>query len=307
MTDSILLWGADFIVSLQQFTWWPWGGLMRFLTGLGGMGYLFLVPLVLWGVDRRLGVKLLLLLVLTMYLNTVIKEWFELARPYAADARILSNGEIGYSFPSGHAQLAVVFWGMMALWVGKRWFTGLCLLLMFLTGLSRSYLGVHYPSDVAVGWLLGGLTLWAWQRWAGVAEAWLGEASVNKVSAGKGGEFALWLPSRPVITLFAITLVLLLVAALLESSAMVYGSLGMGLAAGLSALAVADAPQKLSGPRRALRCALGLAAMFAVLALLSKIGDWSALPTAVDSFVLTALFAAVITALLPALFQRVRL
>ncbi|HCS29372.1 MAG TPA: hypothetical protein DIW43_18085 [Spongiibacteraceae bacterium] len=292
MAESILLWGADFIVTLQQFTWWPWEGLMRFVSGLGGMGYLFMVPLVLWGVDRRLGVSLVLLLALTMYLNTVVKEWFELARPYMTDSRILSEGEIGYSFPSGHAQLVVVFWGLLALWVGKRWFTGLCLMLMFLTGLSRSYLGVHYPSDVVVGWLLGGLTLWAWQHWAGVRQ---------------GGILEHCSLSQRAVALFVVTAVLLAVAVLLGSTAMVYGSLGMGLAAGLSALVVADAPHMLSVARRALRCGLGLAVMFATLALLSKIAGWSSLPAAVDSFMLTGLFAVVITALLPWLFQRVRL
>lgn len=292
MAESILLWGADFIVALQQFTWWPWDGLMHFVSGLGGMGYLFMVPLVLWGVDRRLGVSLVLLLALTMYLNTVVKEWFELARPYMADSRILSEGEIGYSFPSGHAQLAVVFWGLLALWVGKRWFTGLCLMLMFLTGLSRSYLGVHYPSDVVVGWLLGGLTLWAWQHWAGVRRAGILEHRSQLQRA---------------VVLCVVTALLLVVAVLLGSTAMVYGGLGMGLAAGLSALVVADAPHMLSVARRVLRCGLGLAVMFATLMLLSKLASWSSLPAAVEGFGLTAVFAVVITALLPVLFQRVRL
>lgn len=69
------------------------------------------------------------------------------------------------SFPSGHATIAVVFYGFIAYYVFKKifgWHRWLIvvggLLLIFLISFSRIYLGVHYLSDVIGGLLVG--TLW---------------------------------------------------------------------------------------------------------------------------------------------------
>ena len=69
---------------------------------------------------------------------------------------------LGSGFPSGHAQMAVVVWG----WLGhryKQWFP--TLVLIFLIGFSRFYLGVHYPSQVIGGWMIGFAILgfWIWK------------------------------------------------------------------------------------------------------------------------------------------------
>lgn len=287
MIESILGWGADFIVALQQFTFVPWDFLLRFFTWLGGMGYLFTVPLVLWCIDRRLGLRLLLMVALTMYLNTVIKEWFALPRPFEVDARIISEGEIGFSFPSGHAQLVAVFWGLLAMEVGKRWFTGVCLAIIFLTGLSRSYLGVHYPTDVAVGWLFGGLTLWAWHVWGGALERW---SSAQRLAG-----------------LLVVTAAMTGLAFLLGSTVMVYGSIGIGLAAGLFGLWVQDDVAAASLIQRGLRYGVGIAVMFGLMAALQKAAAWSPLPSTVDGFLWMAVFGTVIAGVLPWLFQKVRL
>lgn len=71
-----------------------------------------------------------------------------------------------FSFPSGHAFGSIVFYGLLAYlsvkylpapwsWVVAASLTTLILLI----GLSRVYLGAHYPTDVLGGWLLGGLAL----------------------------------------------------------------------------------------------------------------------------------------------------
>jgi membrane-associated phospholipid phosphatase len=69
-----------------------------------------------------------------------------------------------YSFPSGHALVPTVYFGILAgiLAPGARWRAAVAVMAAFL-GLSRVYLGYHYPSDVVAGWALAlvWLTLWA--------------------------------------------------------------------------------------------------------------------------------------------------
>ncbi len=73
----------------------------------------------------------------------------------------------GFSFPSGHASISVAFYGFalyIAMCFARRWSTRINLLMLgllvaFLIGFSRLYLGVHYLSDVLAGYLVGSLGL----------------------------------------------------------------------------------------------------------------------------------------------------
>lgn len=72
--------------------------------------------------------------------------------------------ETGYSFPSGHSMGSFVFYGMIAYLLvqqSKRRIQkiiSICVMavLIFMIGISRIYLGVHYPSDVLAGFAAGG-------------------------------------------------------------------------------------------------------------------------------------------------------
>ena len=92
----------------------------------------------------------------------IMKLLIERARP---GGLIPSTIETSYSFPSGHATFALALYGFFAYVLCRaypkhaRSIVMLASVLILLVGFSRLYLGVHFPSDVLAGYLLGGLWL----------------------------------------------------------------------------------------------------------------------------------------------------
>ena len=79
----------------------------------------------------------------------------------------------GGGLPSGHTQNTVVLWGYLAWAFRRRWLTALAAVLMVLVPLSRLYLGVHFPTDLLGGYLLGAALLWLYVRLEPRAEEWV--------------------------------------------------------------------------------------------------------------------------------------
>lgn len=113
---------------------------------------------VYWCVNKEKGIKTGFILLNGMQLNFIVKDIFKIERPYIKNAKII-NKDIkygyGYSFPSNHSQLSASFLFSFKRYfnLGKIFLFGI--ILVFLIGLSRIYLGVHSIIDVAVGFLLG--------------------------------------------------------------------------------------------------------------------------------------------------------
>ena len=97
-------------------------------------------------------------------LNLVLKNVFQRSRPIFSQA---FQVETGYSFPSGHAMISLVFYGAVVYIVfsflksrrSKLLAVIGALVVLSLIGFSRLYLGVHYLTDVLAGWAAGGLLL----------------------------------------------------------------------------------------------------------------------------------------------------
>ena len=97
-------------------------------------------------------------------LNELLKVLFSRPRPSFVDPVLPVSG---YSFPSGHAMLSLVVYGVLAYFVVldlRTWRTRIAVvfgttLLVLLVGFSRMYLGVHYFSDVVAGYAAGGVWL----------------------------------------------------------------------------------------------------------------------------------------------------
>ncbi len=94
----------------------------------------------------------------------LFKSFFQRSRPDEIYALLVEHS---HSFPSGHATLSVVFYGLIAYGLirqtnkrARKELIGLgAILLIFTIGLSRVYLGVHWTSDVIGGWYLGSALL----------------------------------------------------------------------------------------------------------------------------------------------------
>ncbi len=173
--------GVDVIVFLQALGEWL-TPLMMFFSFLGvPQFYLLFMPALYWCLDVGLGIRLGAILMLSSGLNNALKIAFHGPRPYWFSRAVRAWGSNpSFGLPSGHAQNSVSFWGLLALSLRKGWAWGVALALMLLIGLSRMYLGVHFPTDVIVGWLIGALLLGAFLRWEDQVVRWLRERSLGQ-------------------------------------------------------------------------------------------------------------------------------
>lgn len=153
---------------------WDWlTPLLKFFTWLGyPQAYMIIIAVIYWSVNRKLGLRLAILLPLIASLNSILKQALHAPRPFWVDPDIkaihLSNG---FGMPSGHAQ-ASTSWIYVATILKRKWFWFPALAIVFLIGLSRIYLGVHFPSQVFFGWLTGVIVLIVFIRAEARVLAW---------------------------------------------------------------------------------------------------------------------------------------
>jgi undecaprenyl-diphosphatase len=169
----------------------------RDVTALGGVAVLSMVTLFVAGyllMVRKFHAMWLVLAATFggLLLSTGLKWVFSRDRPELVPH--LSHVYTS-SFPSGHAMLSAVVYltlgSLLARLVPTRvvkvFFIGVAMLLTLLIGVSRVYMGVHYPTDVLAGWT-GGL-IWALIVWL-VARSLQRSGTVEKDTEGADGRAA---------------------------------------------------------------------------------------------------------------------
>jgi undecaprenyl-diphosphatase len=150
----------------------------RDVTALGSYAFLTLLlvcVVAFFLLIRKRGAALLMAgsVLGGMALSTLLKTVIDRPRPdLTQTARVFTA-----SFPSGHATLSAVTFLTLGVLLTKMerqrhvqvFFLGLAVLLTGLVGLSRLYLGVHYPTDILAGWCLGA----AWAIFCALVAEWL--------------------------------------------------------------------------------------------------------------------------------------
>jgi glycerophosphoryl diester phosphodiesterase len=158
--NHLLSWELALVRDAQTLAGPALTALMRGLSLLGTeYGYLVLLPLIYWCVDKSRGLRIGILVFLSSVVNLRLKLIFAQPRPYDLDPSLGMVKESGYGLPSGHAQTTTVFWGSVQVLFRPPWSLVLAIVLPFLVGLSRIYLGVHFPTDVIAGWAIGATML----------------------------------------------------------------------------------------------------------------------------------------------------
>jgi undecaprenyl-diphosphatase len=145
----------------------------RDITSLGGATVLTLMTIAVTGfllIDGKRGAAVLVLASVTggVLLSGILKLGVDRPRPDLVPHLV---EEYTASFPSGHAMLSAVVYltlgGLLSRVEGpqriKIYILSVSLILTFLVGLSRIYLGVHWPTDVLAGWCAG--ATWAVLCW----------------------------------------------------------------------------------------------------------------------------------------------
>lgn len=147
--------------------------IMNFISFLGK--HSFLIPLIFGMIlvfvflkKYKMAIRMSVILLTSLLLMSLLKRMLQ--RPRPADP--LVDGITNFSFPSGHAFMAVAFYGLLAwlaaIYITRRWLqrlviSGLIALILGI-GFSRIYLRVHYATDVIAGLCIGFLwlsfTLW---------------------------------------------------------------------------------------------------------------------------------------------------
>ena len=156
--------------AVQRVRTGSWEEVMEFVSALGQAPTLMLIAVAfmvvfLW--RRQSGASVALsVAVLSFGIGPVLKALVDRPRPSADLITVWRNYD-SLSFPSGHAFAAVILFGMLFYLAPRlghwKWPVRLVQVssasMILLIGLSRVYLGAHWPSDVLGGFLYGGIVL----------------------------------------------------------------------------------------------------------------------------------------------------
>ncbi|MBR2041661.1 MAG: phosphatase PAP2 family protein [Oscillospiraceae bacterium] len=130
---------------------------------------IFVATFIYWCFNKEMGYWMCWCLSFGNLLVSTVKIAVKLERPigYEGIRTLREHTAPGYSFPSGHTHACANFFTSIARAVNRRRFWAMAIIVPALVGLSRLYLGVHWPVDVIGGYAIGialPLVLWLFYR-----------------------------------------------------------------------------------------------------------------------------------------------
>jgi len=183
---------------------------------------------VYWNLDKKKGYTISMTILNSVCVMGMAKAIVRFPRPWTVIdglETVRQQTATGYSFPSGHTTSAASAYSAIAIAFKKRWVSILCAIMIALVGLSRLYLCVHWPMDVAGGILIGcGVAFLLGSR---IARLYDDKANFSKVMMIVG----------IVSTLVSIVMTVLLMMEKIDAIAFedltlsfaIYGGLGIGI------------------------------------------------------------------------------
>jgi membrane-associated phospholipid phosphatase len=160
--ELVFQWGLEFIRAVQTVSNPALTFVMRIITAMGSwVVFLLFLSFLYWCVDEKKGLHLFLMFIISLWINMSLKFFLDQPRPFfeGYDPSVGIIYERMGGLPSGHAQNTLVIFFILASWIKKNWAYVCIAVLCILIGFSRIYLGVHFPTDVIVGWIIGGIVL----------------------------------------------------------------------------------------------------------------------------------------------------
>lgn len=122
---------------------------------------LILIPIIFVGYDWKWGVRLYYLITINFFINSFLKYVFAFPRPFYIDSSLFVLDVKGYGFPSGAAQMSLLYAGLFFKNSKNKKLAGIfSIIFLFLIGFSKVYLGIHFIYDIIGGWIFGFFVIW---------------------------------------------------------------------------------------------------------------------------------------------------
>ncbi len=148
----------DYVLLAAVQAWSP--ALKPVMAAFSGAGYgsiyMAVIAFAYWCVSPSHALRLAALLLLSSCINTLVKIVILEPRPYWLHPGLYTGSiDTAAGMPSGHAQSAAAFWGLLASFTRRPLVWAVCVLMIAGICVSRIYFGVHFPSQIVAGVVLG--------------------------------------------------------------------------------------------------------------------------------------------------------